>query len=149
DENLPIPGTHVTGGVVMAKIWRQYNEGYYKVFPTPPGSFIAPTIRTAPRPQEKLANEGTNVLTSDSVQKDKSAEAVIPSAEETADDTLKEQTPVMAPEIQTPSVTLTPSATTPAPEEQGQAKAQEIPPVAPTRLVPAPSGRLVPAPASK
>ncbi len=39
DENLPIPGHNVTGGVVMAKIWQQYNQAYYKVYPTPPGSF--------------------------------------------------------------------------------------------------------------
>jgi 1A family penicillin-binding protein len=42
DENLAIPGTNVTGGVVMAKIWRNYMEAYYQAFPTPPGSFIAP-----------------------------------------------------------------------------------------------------------
>ncbi|MBI4533597.1 MAG: hypothetical protein HY711_06585 [Candidatus Melainabacteria bacterium] len=42
DDNLPIPGTYVTGGTVMAKIWRLYNEDYYKQHPMPPGSFIAP-----------------------------------------------------------------------------------------------------------
>ena len=39
DEDLPIPGHNVTGGVVMAKIWHTYNEAYYKEYPTPPGSF--------------------------------------------------------------------------------------------------------------
>ncbi len=39
DENLPIAGHNVTGGVVMAKIWQQYNQAYYKAYPTPPGSF--------------------------------------------------------------------------------------------------------------
>jgi penicillin-binding protein 1A len=43
DENLPIPGQHVTGGDVMAKIWRDYATQYYLVHPTPPGSFVAPT----------------------------------------------------------------------------------------------------------
>jgi 1A family penicillin-binding protein len=43
DDNLPIPGTYVTGGTVMAKIWRDYNKAYYEKYPTPPGSFIAPT----------------------------------------------------------------------------------------------------------
>lgn len=43
DDNQPIPGSHVTGGDVMAKIWRQYMEAYYKKFPTPPGEFIKPT----------------------------------------------------------------------------------------------------------
>jgi len=45
DENLPIPGTHVTGGDVMAKIWRDYNEAYYKAYPSAPGSFIPPNIQ--------------------------------------------------------------------------------------------------------
>ena len=40
DENLPISGHNVTGGVVMAKIWQQYAQAYYKTFPTPPGSFV-------------------------------------------------------------------------------------------------------------
>jgi len=39
DENLPIPGHNITGGVVMAKIWRAYNEAYYKACPTAPGAF--------------------------------------------------------------------------------------------------------------
>jgi penicillin-binding protein 1A len=43
DENLPIPGSHVTGGSVMAKIWKEYAKAYYEAHPTPPGSFIAPT----------------------------------------------------------------------------------------------------------
>ena len=64
DENLPIPGTHVTGGDVMAKIWRLYNQAYYEKHPTPPGAFIAPTkpvaaekqppAEEAPNPQERL-----------------------------------------------------------------------------------------------
>ncbi len=43
DENLPIPGHNVTGGVVMAKIWKDFNVAYYQRHPTPPGSFIAPS----------------------------------------------------------------------------------------------------------
>lgn len=42
DDNQSIPGSNVTGGMVMAKIWKQYNEAYYKLFPTPPGAFISP-----------------------------------------------------------------------------------------------------------
>lgn len=144
DENLPIPGTNVTGGVVMAKIWRQYNEAYYKAFPTPPGSFIAPTIRTAPKPSpEKLAG-GANVLTSDSVTRDKSEAGT-----EETNDGLKEQTPEMAPEGQTQSVTLTPSDSVPsvAPDLHSDVKVKEDSSETPTRLVPAPapSARLLPA----
>ncbi|HEY9755437.1 MAG TPA: PBP1A family penicillin-binding protein [Oculatellaceae cyanobacterium] len=43
DENLPIPGRNVTGGDVMAKIWKHYVEAYYDAHPTPAGSFVAPT----------------------------------------------------------------------------------------------------------
>lgn len=45
DENLPIPGKNVTGGVVMAKIWKDFMSAYYKMRPTPPGSFITPAKR--------------------------------------------------------------------------------------------------------
>jgi 1A family penicillin-binding protein len=149
DENLPIPGTHVTGGVVMAKIWRQYNEGYYKAFPTPPGSFIAPTVRT-PRNPEKLAGNSNVLTAADSVSKDKVDAATSLESEATSADGLKEQTPTLAPDTQTPSVTLTPSTSeTPATsEKQEPAKVPEGTPApapeAPTRLVPAPSAHLLP-----
>lgn len=50
DENLPIPGQHVTGGDVMAKIWKDYMKAYYVMHPTPPGSFVTPS---APSREEK------------------------------------------------------------------------------------------------
>lgn len=43
DENKPISGHNVTGGVIMAKIWHDYNEAYYKAIPTPPGNFMVPS----------------------------------------------------------------------------------------------------------
>ncbi len=43
DENKAIEGKNVTGGVIMAKIWHDYNEAFYKARPTPPGSFMAPS----------------------------------------------------------------------------------------------------------
>jgi 1A family penicillin-binding protein len=43
DENKPIEGKNVTGGVIMAKIWHDYNEAYYKARPTPPGNFMVPS----------------------------------------------------------------------------------------------------------
>ncbi|MFA7337626.1 MAG: PBP1A family penicillin-binding protein [Candidatus Obscuribacterales bacterium] len=43
DENKAIEGKNVTGGVIMAKIWHDYNEAYYKARPTAPGSFMAPS----------------------------------------------------------------------------------------------------------
>jgi penicillin-binding protein 1A len=68
DDNLPIPGTNVTGGVVMAKIWHTYNEAYYKEFPTAPGSFIAPSHVAKPNSEagaEKLAKDGQAKPTQD------------------------------------------------------------------------------------
>jgi penicillin-binding protein 1A len=46
DENKPIEGKHVTGGDVMAKIWKDYAKQYYEVHPTPGGVFFAPTQPT-------------------------------------------------------------------------------------------------------
>ncbi len=41
DQNLPIANKHVTGGTVMARLWRQYNKLYYSRVSVPPGSFVA------------------------------------------------------------------------------------------------------------
>ena len=65
DENLPIPGVYVTGGTVMARIWRTYNQAYYEKHPTPPGSFIAPTKLVEEQPShspETAASDGTEPL---------------------------------------------------------------------------------------
>lgn len=43
DENHSIEGKNVTGGVIMAKIWHDYSEAYYKAHPTPPGNFMVPS----------------------------------------------------------------------------------------------------------
>lgn len=40
-QNNPIKDKHVTGGTVMARIWRQYNASYYARCPTPAGTLIA------------------------------------------------------------------------------------------------------------
>jgi membrane peptidoglycan carboxypeptidase len=55
DENLAIPGNYVTGGTIMAKIWKDYNVAYYQKNPTAAGSFIAPSRQT--QPEEKLDGE--------------------------------------------------------------------------------------------
>ena len=53
DENEPIPGHNVTGGVVMAKIWRMFMEAYYQSHPTPAGAFMEPS-------KAKIEAEGDN-----------------------------------------------------------------------------------------
>jgi penicillin-binding protein 1A len=70
DENKPIPGHNVTGGVVMAKIWHDYNEAYYKAHPTPPGNFIVPS----PVNPDDLKNNG------ELAKSDSPADASTPSA---------------------------------------------------------------------
>jgi penicillin-binding protein 1A len=54
DENLPIAGHNVTGGDVMAKIWKHYMQAYYEAHPTPAGTFVAPTGALA---EEKAAKD--------------------------------------------------------------------------------------------
>lgn len=60
DDNLPIPGQNVTGGVVMAKIWKEYNKQYYLAHPTPAGTFITPSEIQGDKDKEKMAKEGGN-----------------------------------------------------------------------------------------
>jgi penicillin-binding protein 1A len=43
DDNLPIPGQNVTGGTVMARIWKNFMLAYYEKHPTEPGKFIPPS----------------------------------------------------------------------------------------------------------
>ena len=43
EDNKPIYGSHVTGGTVMARIWRDYNRAYYAKHAMPSGWFIACT----------------------------------------------------------------------------------------------------------
>lgn len=42
-DNKPIPGSHVTGGTVMARIWRNYNQSYYAQHNVPQSWFVACT----------------------------------------------------------------------------------------------------------
>ncbi|RTL35660.1 MAG: PBP1A family penicillin-binding protein [Candidatus Melainabacteria bacterium] len=68
DENLPIKGNHVTGGDVMAKIWKHYNEAYYIAHPAPAGSFVppsAPTEEEQKREQKAAAKLNQKVVKSD------------------------------------------------------------------------------------
>jgi membrane peptidoglycan carboxypeptidase len=155
DENLPIPGTHVTGGDVMAKIWKDFNIAYYKAYPTPPGSFIAPNIQkiapTVTAGDEKVAKKDDAQPTAEKVTTVEPTpvslatpknEAPPPTgstgetpAAETKVDGLAAQTPKAA---QAPS--LMPSL---APERPSLAPAL-MPAPAPHRLLPAPSSTTLP-----
>jgi len=40
DEKSPVAGKHVTGGTVMARVFKQYNQRYYNNAPTPAGVLL-------------------------------------------------------------------------------------------------------------
>lgn len=60
DENLPIAGHNVTGGDVMAKIWKHYMQAYYEAHPTPAGTFVAPTGALAEQKAAKDAKDAAS-----------------------------------------------------------------------------------------
>ncbi len=84
DENKPIPGTHVTGGDVMAKIWKTYMVAYYDTHPTPAGEFVPPTAVT----QEELAQ---NKKKFDRLAKDSGSKTA--SADSSSSSSTQEQSP--------------------------------------------------------
>jgi penicillin-binding protein 1A len=55
DENKPIKGSAVTGGTVMAPMWKQFMTTYYEKRPTPAGSFV--TAMPLPA-EEKIKTSG-------------------------------------------------------------------------------------------
>lgn len=62
DDNMPIPGHNVTGGVVMAKIWKDFNKAYYASHPTMPGAFLTPSALVLEGPPPSGAGgEGTSL----------------------------------------------------------------------------------------
>jgi 1A family penicillin-binding protein len=60
DENLPIPGHNVTGGAVMAKIWKDFMSAYYAMRPTAPGAFAVAAKDTEPLPIQDSAQPNEN-----------------------------------------------------------------------------------------
>jgi membrane peptidoglycan carboxypeptidase len=168
DEDLPIPGHNVTGGVVMAKIWRAYTEAYYKVYPTPPGAFPMIDYKSALQKSFDLRTKEENENNANKVAESKSksdtpgsVETILAQPKVEEIDTAKESLPMenienpeaaiqpssmppTAPKIvhkllPAPDEISTPSGTTTLPEP---APAPSVTP-APQRLVPA---RLAPPP---
>lgn len=140
DENLPIPGQHVTGGDVMARIWRQYMEAYYQARPTPPGEFVPPSAITPSQlaqqkksKQDVLVNQamsGSSVTTQTPVEEKVStgpAGEQVPMSVSTPSEKAVESQPVTAVPV-------------PAPER----KAADVAAPAPA---PAPAPALTPMPA--
>ena len=48
DENLPNPGTNVTGGTIAARCWHDYMSDYYRKHPEPVVAFMPPEHPLAP-----------------------------------------------------------------------------------------------------
>ncbi len=144
----------------MAKIWRIYNEDYYKAFPTPAGSFVAPTMKYVAK---SMLGQGLGqAQTSEKANNDEKANAVIsntvskansillnPDTDQSAENNPKEQINPEEQENPAAQVTLTPAANKAVQESVKDEEAvtgQEAAPA--TRLVPTPvpATHLVPAP---
>jgi membrane peptidoglycan carboxypeptidase len=144
DENLSIEGKHVTGGDVMAKIWKDYTKAYYILHPTPPGSFVPPT---APTDEEKKLVEKTESKLNSKVVKSDTVAAPTPTKD--ADGTPGEK-PASPAANQTPvEVTKVESAPSAQTEIKPAPSADEKAPVpAPERSInPTPAPAIAPTPA--
>lgn len=64
-KNKPVPDSHVTGGTVMAKIWREYNQGYYRVHPSSAGLLITSNMRPMKEPPKPITKRATPIQTGD------------------------------------------------------------------------------------
>ena len=53
-ENKAILDKHVTGGSVMARVWRDFNKTYYAKAPTPAGTLIAAKTSMDPQKQAEI-----------------------------------------------------------------------------------------------
>ena len=142
DENLPIEGKHVTGGDVMAKIWKDYTKAFYVMHPTPAGSFVPPSAPT--EEEKKLAEKAESKLNSKVVKSDTVAGPSTASdetpAEKPADSTAANQTPVEVTKVEaSPSSSEIKPA--PSPEEKAPVPAPE------RSLNPAPAPAPAPTPA--
>jgi len=132
DENKPIAGHNVTGGVIMARIWKEYMKAYYTAIPTPAGTLITPSPEEKePKPDGKLAKENSDpplLLPGLKFGTDEPKQA--------PDAAVAKEAPEK-PKVDTPATSAPLAAPIPEP-------AREAPKVAPE---PAPAPQLVPEPA--
>lgn len=135
DENKPIAGHNVTGGVVMAKIWHDYNEAYYKAHPTPPGTFITPSPVSPDDINKK--GEGALAKTNDSTQ----TAVESPAQNGTPADTNGEQT---ATPLSLPGTAPTPGSGEKLPEKSGEPSPTQAIPTAPTETAPSATPSVAP-----
>ncbi|CAN5402832.1 penicillin-binding protein 1A [soil metagenome] len=150
DENLPIKGNHVTGGDVMAKIWKHYTQAYYVAHPTPAGSFIPPS---APTEEEQKREQKASVRLNQKVLKSETAVAPVSSVVPTSGELGPAvQTPVEVNKVETapePGVAPPISETVKSAEEKAPVPAPErtITPTPVPTAAPTPTPTPTPAPA--
>jgi penicillin-binding protein 1A len=152
DEDLPITGKNVTGGDVMAKIWKNYMVAYYASHPTPAGEFVKPTKANpeqlaGAKKTDKIAGTDLKALTptmdttgtpaeQDKVSTGPEGGALIPSPD---------PTPVQATTTSEPRAgSLENAIPAPAPDFRHPVAADGMPPLAPNVVAPSSS----PAPTS-
>lgn len=146
DENLPIAGHNVTGGAVMAKIWKNFMTAYYTMRPTPPGNFMAPAKKIDDLPE---SSEQVEDSTSTSMPKlvplsgepgtsvEPSVDGVLPSQPEQG-----APPPAVSPSTAVPTDAPPPSPVpiyTPAPARYSAPAPLSVPPIVPLMPVSAPT----------
>ncbi|MBS1952877.1 MAG: PBP1A family penicillin-binding protein [Cyanobacteria bacterium SZAS-4] len=145
DENLPIKGNHVTGGDVMAKIWKHYVTAYYVAHPAPAGSFVPPS---APTEEEQKREQKAAAKLNQKVVKSDTAVAPVSSVVPTTGELVPAvQTPVEVNKVETtpPGVAPPISETVKSPtSEEKTSTAAPLP--APERATPVPVTAPTPAP---
>ncbi|MBX9668375.1 MAG: penicillin-binding protein [Candidatus Obscuribacterales bacterium] len=134
DEHKPIPGSHITGGGLMAPTFKQFMEAYYQLRPHPAGTFVEPTPGLdVPAPTlenpDGLAANPTKI--DDATKPDTTTSAIIPGDAAASPATSKSSSsqpaetapvdPLLAPSAvdstpaATTTTTTTTTSTTPAP----------------------------------
>ena len=123
DEHKPIPGSHVTGGGLMAPTFKQYMEAYYTAKPHPAGTFVEPT----PGMDVPKQDSGGGDKLAGNPQKTDGAEAA-----DTTSDTKKPVEIIAAP-TDTPVETTAPADNTPIDPllAPASSSSKSAPPVAP------------------
>lgn len=135
DEDLPIPGHNVTGGGVMAHIWKDFMQSYYQLRPTAPGSF---PVATRDLQQQQAAEQPAGETPDDSMPK---LVPIAPEAQNTGPETVPLTAPLPsadAPPIAPPAVSPTSaipseSTATPSPLTQPAQYQPMSAPVAPMK----------------
>ena len=142
DENKPIKGRAITGGTLLAPIWKNYMEAYYKARPHPAGSFIAPTPSVTDPADATTATENEQLAEVDAGAGEQTVETVHNQNEMDTQETGTNITPPPLDPLLYPVGSVTPS---PKPETNNIKLKEQKAEFAPAPA-PAPSQNSAPAP---